>query len=126
MLLKVERDSVCASDDADAPHAKGFTFEANESLAEALSAILKAGNLPTIAAGQATWIVEADKPLSVVAQQWSSPEFLISPATRLTDCLSGGTSRHLFFHYWCQSEPRVVLDCLKVGHPLPDRYGRDR
>jgi len=124
-LLNVERDSVCAADDADAPHARGFAFKGNESLAEALSAIIDTGYLPTIAYGKATSIVEADKPLAVVAQQWSLPEFLVDPATQLTDCLSGVDLEHLYFRYWCQADPRVVFDRLKAGQPLPDIFGRD-
>jgi hypothetical protein len=125
VLLNVERDSVCAGDDVDAPHCKRFAFDANVSVVDALSVIIKAGYLARIAGGKATWIVEADKPMAVVAEQWSSPAFLIDPATRLVDCVHPNASKPLFFRYWCQVDPAVVFDCLKANKPLPDMYGRD-
>jgi len=123
--LNVERDSVCAGDDIDAPHAKRFAFGGKATLAEAVSAIIGTGYLATIAGGEATWIVEAaGEPLAVVAQQWASPKFLIDPATPVNDCVAPDVPRALFFRYWCQVEPAVVFECLRMGQPLPDRYGR--
>lgn len=124
--LNVERDSVCAGDDIDAPHAKRFAFQPKDTLAEALSVIVEDGYLANIAGGKATWIVEAgEKSLAVVAQQWKSPKFLIDPTTLVTECITLGAPRALFFRYWCQVDPVVVYDCLRLGRPLPDMYGPD-
>ena len=126
MPLNVERDSVCAGDDIDAPHAKRFAFRGKDTLAETLSAIVGAGYLANIAGGKATWIVEAaGKPVAVVAQQWDSPEFLIDPATLVADCITPDSPRAIFFRYWCQVDPGVVFKCLRLGRPLPDMYGRE-
>jgi hypothetical protein len=123
--LNVARDSVCAGDDIDAPHAKQFAFQAKDTLAEALSAIVETRYLANIAGGEATWIVEAaGKPVAVVAQQWKSPKFLIDPTTRVTECITPEAPRELFFRYWCQIDPAVVFECLRLGRPLPDKYGR--
>jgi hypothetical protein len=84
-LLNVERESVCAGDDIDAPHTRRFAVAAGASLAEAISEIVVAGYLAPIAGGKATWIVETGKPVAVVAQQWKSPKFLVGPATRVTE-----------------------------------------
>src|SRR5688572_3624104 len=106
--LNVERDSVCAGDDIDAPHAKRFPFQAKDTLAEALSAIVETGYLANIAGGKATWIVEAaGKAVAVVAQQWKSPKFLIDPTILVTECITPAIPRALFFRYWCQIEPAV-------------------
>ena len=123
--LNVERDSVCAGDDIDAPHTKSFAFQANTTIAEALSEIIGTGYLVKIAGGKATWIVETDKPFAVVAQHWQSPKFLIDPGTPLTACVRPGLPNALFFRYWCQVAPEVVFDCLRMGRPLPDMYGRN-
>ena|SRR5579871_3158736 len=124
--LNVERDSVCAGDDIDAPHAKRFPFQAKDTLAQALSAILEAGYLANIAGGKATWIVKAaGKAVAVVAQQWKTPKFLIDPKTIVTESTPPEAPRALFFRYWSQIDPAVVFECLRLGRPLPDMYGRD-
>ena len=126
LALNVERDSVCAGDDIDAPHAKRFTCRSSDTLAEALSAIVEAGYLANISGGKATWIVEAaGKPVAVVAQQWKSPRFLIDPTTLVAECITLDAPRPLFFRYWCQADPAVVFECLRLDRPLPDMYGRD-
>jgi hypothetical protein len=125
--LYVERDSVCAGDEVDAPHAKRFPFQPKDTLAEVLSAIVETRYLANIASGKATWIVEATgKPVAVVAQQWKSPKFLIDPTTLVTDCIIPEAPRGLFFRYWCQIDPAVVFECLRLGRPLPDMYGRQK
>jgi hypothetical protein len=127
LALNVERDSVCAGDDVDAPHAKQFAFRGGDTLADALSAIVGDGYLANISGGKATWIVEAaGKPVAVVAQQWESAEFLIDSATLLTDCITPEAPKAIFFRYWCQVDPAVVFECLRLGRPLPDKYGRDK
>ncbi|MDB5338862.1 MAG: hypothetical protein JWN70_4481 [Planctomycetaceae bacterium] len=126
LAVNVERDSVGAGDDIFAPHAKRFAFQARDTLADVLSAILVAGYLAKIAGGKATWIVEAaGKPVAVVAQQWGAPKFLIDQTSLVTDCVTPEAPRALFFRYWCQLDPAVVFQCLRLGQPLPDRYGRD-
>jgi hypothetical protein len=125
LAMNVERDSVCAGDDIDAPHTKQFTFLENDTLAEALSAIVQGGYLANIAGGNATWIVEAaGKAVAVIAQQWKSPKFLIDPATLVINCIEPASPRALFFRYWCQIDPAVVFECLRTGRPLPDMYER--
>ena len=124
LAIKVDRDSVCAWDDIHAPHAKRYSFQAKDTLSDALSAILVAGYLLNIAGGKATWIVEATgKPVAVVAQQWGAPKFLIDPTSLVTDCITPKAPRALFFRYWCQVDPAVVFECVKLGQPLPDRCG---
>ena len=126
MILNVERDSVCAGDDNDAPHTKQFSFESNASLTEALSTIVNAGYMACISGGKATWIVEAaGKAVAVVAQQWQSPKFLIDPTTLVGECIIPESPNALFFRYWCQVDPDVVFERLRLGQPLPDMYGRD-
>ncbi len=124
--MNVERDSVSAGDDIDAPHTKQFVFQAKVTIVEALSAIVEAGYLAIIAGGKATWIVEADdKPVAVVAQQLELPLFLIDPAILLDDFIIPSRPTSLFFRYWCQVDPNIVFECLNAGRKLPDRYGRD-
>jgi hypothetical protein len=124
LTLAVERDSVCMADDINAPHAVRVSICADSSLAQVLQTVLEPGYLPQIAGGLATWIVESDKPLAVIAQQWRSPRFLIDPNTRIARCVPLNNPRPLFFRYWCQVDPNAVFKCLKAGDPLPDKYER--
>lgn len=123
--LIIERDSVCAGDDCDAPHRVSIQVPSESTLAQVLDVIQSRGYLAQITGGRATWIVEADRPLAVMAQQWKTPKFLIASETRIAACQTNDGSRSLFFRYWCQVDPDRVFDCLESGRPLPDQYGRE-
>ena len=122
--VTMERDSVCAGDDVHAPHPKTISTPPDCTLAQILDTIHNERYLPRISGDCATWIVESQRPLAVMAQQWSAPRFLIAPETRLVDCAELERPCTLFFRYWCQIDPAVVFDCLVAGRPLPDMYGR--
>ena len=122
-MLKVERDSVCAGDDIAAPHEKRFSVAATDTLHDLIMAVISSGYLARITGGQATWIVEsADVPLAVVAQQWTSPMFLVDRDTLAVDTIRLQARCPLFFRYWCQVDPQSVFECLKSGRPLPERF----
>ncbi|MCX7421236.1 MAG: hypothetical protein NT013_17070 [Planctomycetia bacterium] len=125
LSLSIERDSVCAGDDCDAPHRVSIQVHSESTLAQVLEVIQGMGYLAHIAGGCATWIVESDRPLAVMAEQWKTPRFLIASETRIAACQTNDGSRPLFFRYWCQVDPDRVFDCLKAGQPLPDQYGRE-
>jgi hypothetical protein len=123
ITLRVERDSVCAGDDADAPHEKHFRLSADATLADTISVIIGEKYLASIAGGMATWIVESNKSLAVVAQQWDSPRFLVDWTTPIVECVPVDASKRRFFRYWCQVDPTTVVDCLQAGRSLPSKYG---
>lgn len=120
--LVINRDSVCAADDLD-DHCARIPISQNGTLAQVLDAIQTSGYLPQISGDRATWIVELDRPLAVVAQQWATPEFLVAPQFDLADFARRNPDQPLFFRYWCQADPIAVFDCLKNGSSLPDKYG---
>ncbi len=125
MTLNVERESVCAGDDAHSPHAKRFRLQANGTLSDALSAILVDGYLLTISSARVTWIAVAkDGPVAVLAQQGTEPKFLIDPTTLVADCVTPKAPVGLFFRYWGQADPEVVFERLKSGRRLPSRWSR--
>jgi hypothetical protein len=119
----IERDSVCAGDDVDAPHSSTIRVRPDQTLGEVLESIRGTGYLARIYGGLATWIVESNRPLAVVAQQWDLPRFLVAPETRFVDCADVSAGRALYFRYWCQADPEVVFQCLQKGESLPDKYG---
>jgi len=125
LSLSIERDSVCAGDDCDAPHQVSIQVHRESSLAQVLETIQSMTYLARISGGCATWIVEADRPLAVMAQQWTTPRFLIAPDTRIATCRTNDGFCRLFFRYWCQVDPDRVFDALQAGRPLPDQYGRE-
>ncbi len=125
LALSIERDSVCAGDDCDAPHHVSIQVHRKSTLAQVLEIIRNTGYLARITGGCATWIVESDRPLAVVAEQWTTPRFLIVPDTLIATCQTNEGSHRLFFRYWCQVDPDRVFDALQAGRPLPDQYGRE-
>lgn len=124
LSINIERDSVCAGDDCDAPHRISIRVHRESTLAQVLDVIQGMRYLAQISGGRATWIVESFRPLAVVAEQWKFPRFLVSAETRIADCLTRDDSKPLFFRYWCQVDPDLVFDCLQSGRPLPNQFER--
>jgi hypothetical protein len=103
-------------------HEMTLSVSPTDSLNEVLDQVLKLRYLPIISGGRATWIVQSGKPLAVLAQQWSSAKCLIPKTSPISE--AAGAEKSLYFNYWIQSDPDVVLECLKDGKMLPDPYGR--
>ena len=103
MSIKVERDSVCAGDDGDAPHTQTFELNDGTTLEDTLKHIIGSRYLASIQGGKATWIVHGKMPLAVVAQQWLEPKFLVDPLQEIPD-------RELFFEYCQQKDPDEVYE----------------
>ena len=122
--LVIWRDSVAAGDDADAPHEWLLPTESDASVADVVTRIASAGYLASISGGEATWIIQGDRPLAVVAQQWTEPRFIVDPALPIREVLNPSARPHVQARYWCQVSPDRVLDCLRTGQPLPDKYSR--
>ena len=120
--LIVWRDSVCAGDDCDAPHELKLAVQ-DETLRDVVSELLRKGYLASIAGGKATWILQASRPLAVLAQQWEQPRFLVDAEAAVGRYISRGQRPDLRLRYWCQADPDRVFECLRDGRPLPDRYG---
>jgi len=125
LVIKVDRDSVCAGDDAQS-HECLFDLPSQSPVQELVRLGLAACPLACIAGGHATWIVQAGGidglPLAVVAQQWGAIRFLPA-ATGPAASMFIGPEARLFFRYWCQADPQLVFDALVSGAPLPDRIG---
>lgn len=122
--LTIWRDSVAAGDDADAPHEWRIAADPDATVDRVVRTILSARYLATIAGGEATWIVEGTRPLAVVAQQWTEPSFLVDPLTPIHAVVRASGVPHLEVRYWTQVAPERVVEALRDGTPLPDRYGR--
>jgi hypothetical protein len=122
--LVVWRDSVAAGDDADAPHEWLLRVESDASVADVVQQIATARYLASISGGEATWIIQGDQPLAVVAQQWTEPRFVVDSEMPIRDVLNPSARPHVQARYWCQVSPDRVLDCLRTGQPLPDKSSR--
>lgn len=70
------------------------------------------GFLPSIQGRRATWVVEYDRPLAVLAQQWSEPRFLVEPGTPAMPLLAGDPQPALRVSYHLQADPDVVFAAL--------------
>lgn len=120
-VLIIHRDSVCAADDCHAPHQLTLRIK-DKTIGQVARELIRRSYLPRIVGGKATWILEAKRPLAVLAQQWSKPRFLVDPTTPAKRCIRERSIPHLYLKYWVQSDPELVFGRLRDGKPLPDRY----
>ena len=82
MAIVIRRDSVAMGDDADAPHEWVVPGQPDVPLAAVVEPIVHARYLASVAGGRATWIVEGERPLAVLAQQWDAPRRLVMELSR--------------------------------------------
>ncbi|MBN1918050.1 MAG: hypothetical protein JW889_09090 [Verrucomicrobia bacterium] len=112
MRVNLTRESVCAGDDVDAPHATSFAVP-DETTVGGLARIIQDRYLPRIEGGKATWSMVTSVPVAVLAQQWSDPR-LLPPfdlaVTRLPR-VSGTVKVHVNYH--AQRDPEAVLEVLR-------------
>ncbi|MEU8796549.1 hypothetical protein [Spirillospora sp. NPDC048819] len=115
----MDRGSVAMGDDA-LPHAETIDLPPETSLADVVSYLLDRHFLASIASGRATWILVADRPLAVVAQQWDEPRFLVDASRPISSFGADGNGVSLMFRYWKQRDPDHVFEELAAGRE-PER-----
>lgn len=111
--ISVTRDSVCAGDDADAPHELTLACPRVASIAELVRFIAANSELPSISGGEATWCLSTHRPLAITAQQWTEPRMLVMadlPASRFIDV--GASKVRMHWSYFAQENPDVVFRVL--------------
>ena len=122
-MLVVWRDSVAMGDDIDAPHELRLPAAPDATVGDVVKRLLAANYLASVMGG-ATWIVEGERPLAVLAQRWKKARFLVPLETPVWTAARADGAPHLDVRYWCQVDAGRVFDALRSGQPLPDRYGR--
>lgn len=113
MEIYLTRDSVCAGDDGDAPHAQRITLPDGLAFDELVREVLRAAKLPSISGDYATWSLCSIVPIAVIAQQWTTPRLLqmIPPKLSSLDVADGVLRMHFTYH--AQHDPDLVADVLK-------------
>lgn len=123
-VVNVDRDSVCAGDDC-VSHQASLALPAEADVGELLRQALRVCPLPTIAGGQASWLIategEEQGVIAVIAQQWTAPQWLVPETGRVAQ-LYRGRRPTLYFRYWCQVSPELLLRALRSGDDLPPRH----
>jgi hypothetical protein len=119
MEIMIWRDSVAMGDDADAPHEWRLPLDPGATAGAVVEALLRARYLPSIAGGEATWIVEGARPLAVVAQQWEAPRWLVPPETPVAALRRPAGPPDLEVRYWCQADPDRVRALTGRGCRVP-------
>ncbi|RKN40142.1 hypothetical protein [Streptomyces hoynatensis] len=114
MRVRVDRSSVAMGDDA-LPHAETLDVPPGASLAEVVDGIVAGHFLATIAGGRATWVLVADRPLAVLAQQWDEPRYLVDAARPIGSFAAADGEVSLLFRYWKQRDPAHVFAELAAG-----------
>ncbi len=118
ITLHLTRDSVAAGDDLDAPHELALLVTDDTTTEAMVQAILEANYLPRVAGDRATWTVVSDRPLAVIAQQWTEPRTLTAlshPPEQLRR-EAGGYRFHVNYHV--QQDPETVLEVLRRLEPF--------
>jgi hypothetical protein len=112
MQVQMTRDSVAAGDDADAPHSYQLDVAENATLSEILQLVASKKHLPAISGGRATWSVNSQKSLAVMAQQWYNPKlyFQLKPHD---GWLMRDQALQLHFTYHAQQDPEQVYNLLR-------------
>jgi hypothetical protein len=110
MKINIERDSVCAGDDVDAPHAKSLELPSPGSLGQLVAAVRLVNYLPSIQGGQATWILRlGGQAVAVLAQQWVEPKYLVDSSIPVDSLIKPDLSE-IFIEYCEQEDPQLVYD----------------
>lgn len=121
MLVLAHRDAVRAGDE-EGPLSRLFEVSETISLVRFLATMREGRFLPRVFGGRATWVVEGDRPLAVLAQEYRDAWPLTEAGAKLVD-LAGTLPRpHLTFRYHGRRLPEDVFRELG-GDPV--RLGRD-
>ena len=70
----LERDSVCAGDDCDAPHALILVYDNPPTIREVVTSIIKKDYLAHIYQGRVSWVVTGKCPIAVLIQLGETQE----------------------------------------------------
>ena len=116
MKAYVTRDSVCAGDDGDAPHARTLELPDDMTHENLVRRVVEAVRLPSIIGGNASWCVSSGIPLAVIAQQWDEPKLLHFIPPKYAELDVSGDTIKLHFSYFAQQDPNVVFDVLYRLH----------
>jgi hypothetical protein len=117
MRIYASRESVAAGDDADAPHARSFSFAEGTTLESALARIQADRYLPGISGDEASWSVASGRPVAVMAQQWPQPRMLLHFVEDLKDLEWLNGVLRLHFNYHAQVDPEKVYQVLRGYRP---------
>lgn len=106
MIVLVHRDSA-AGDDAPLP--RHFEVPDAATLGDLLLRAAKAHYLPPLPGGRATWLVEGERPLAVVTQEYRDPWPLATLATPLPEVAGRLPRPHLRFRFFGRRSPEDVF-----------------
>lgn len=123
ITIHLNRDSVHPGDDLES-HVANVEVDSEQDLGLLLIQLVR-DYLPSIAGGEATWIVSSSgncpSPLGVVAQQWKNPRLRV-PTEALVGQVLGTARPSITFEYWCQKDPTLVFNAISSGKEPPSRW----
>jgi hypothetical protein len=123
LSIVLERESVCAGDDIDAPHRREMRVSSRTSVAQLLETIRRPGIrglfrskfLPHIAGGRATWVAEGNRALALIAQECFDPYLLVDGNAPVASFFRADSPPHLVFRYLAQAEPSKAVEAINNG-----------
>ncbi|MDE2421724.1 MAG: hypothetical protein KGO49_11170 [Gammaproteobacteria bacterium] len=125
LTITTDRDSVCAGDDCRSHNAE-FSIKSSCTIIELLKAAWQTSPLASISGGKATWLIDISSNIGewmcigVMAEQWTHPRLTIPEETTVEE-LFKDQKLSLYFRYWCQIDPEIVYESVRLGQPLPKK-----
>ena len=113
MRAYVTRESVCAADDVNAPHAAQIQVPDDWTWDTLIHHVWEGSRLPSIAGGKASWALSSNIPLAVFAQEWREPVVLFRLDSERERLDSSGQGIRLHWSYFAQLDPALVLEVLR-------------
>jgi len=110
MKALVTRDSVCAGDDFDPPHARTIAVPATDTTDALVAAVVRAYPLANIRWRECHLVLSSGVPLAVVAQQWAEPKLTFS--RKISDCDVHDNVVRLHFSYLAQVDPDLAFEVV--------------
>lgn len=96
-------------DDVDAPHERELFFLFSPSVEKLAKRVTDSNYLANIQGGKACWVLKiSEKPVAVIAEEWTSPKFLVAPATNV-QLISQERPLNISVDYLAQKDPQTVF-----------------
>ena len=116
LKISLNRESVCAGDDCDS-HRIELEFNVKAKIHDLVYTIKKIHYLAPISGGKATWVLmNHDKEIAVLAQQWENAKYFISDETLLSELTSKDNQIELFVKYRGQWPPEMIYNEIEKNN----------
>lgn len=122
MHVLVQREDLRDADDAGSIKVRRFEVSDAATVVDFLRRVRTSNLVPNLAGGRATWVVEGDRPLAVLTQEYREPWALVGANVRLVEVAGRLPRPHVGLRYFAQRSPE---DVFREFGGDPVRLGRE-